>query len=122
LAPTSDDVLTLLNTHGKRLYALIYRLTLNHDVADDLMQDLFINLSQRSGFADASDPLGYALRSATHLAFDWRRKQIRMPVTQALLDDIVAGNEDHRIAILKQEQSEQLLSLDAWGRHPPVER
>ncbi|MEQ9379605.1 MAG: sigma-70 family RNA polymerase sigma factor [Pirellulales bacterium] len=109
--PTSNDVLALLSEHGRRLHALLYRLTLDYDVADDLMQDLFVNLSQRSGFLSAIDPLGYALRSATHLAFDWRRKQSRMPVTQELSKDIAAANVDHQIAILKQEQMQHLLSL-----------
>jgi len=41
------------------------------------MQELFLRLSRRNTLSRAKDPLGYALRTATRLAFDWRRSELR---------------------------------------------
>jgi RNA polymerase sigma factor (sigma-70 family) len=55
------------------------RLTLREDVAEDLLQDLFIRLSRSDAFARAGNPEGFACRAAMRLAFDWRRGQRRRP-------------------------------------------
>lgn len=68
-----EQLVALLDKHGSRLHALLTRLTLREDVAEDLMQDLFLKLRQSSGFERARDRVGYAIRTAVHLAFDWRR-------------------------------------------------
>jgi RNA polymerase sigma-70 factor (ECF subfamily) len=57
------------------LYALLVRLTLREDVADDLLQELVLRLSRSEGFQRAESPLGYARRAAIHLSFDWHRKR-----------------------------------------------
>jgi len=69
------ELLELLETSGARLHALLTRLTLREDVAEELMQELFLKLN------GAKDPGGidcwyaYARRTAINLAFDWRRRQ-----------------------------------------------
>jgi RNA polymerase sigma factor (sigma-70 family) len=76
----NDDAqraLSLLADHGPRLHALLVRITLREDAAEDLMQELFLRLSRQHTLARAADPLGYAVRTATRLAFDWRRTQRR---------------------------------------------
>lgn len=50
--------------HGERLYATLTRLTLRRAVADELMQELFLRLSQSDGFDAASDKAAYAWRAA----------------------------------------------------------
>ena len=72
-----ERLLTLLDTHGGRLHALLTRLTLREDVARDLMQDLFLNLRASGGFAAALDPAAYARRAAVNLAMEWRRGRAR---------------------------------------------
>jgi RNA polymerase sigma factor (sigma-70 family) len=72
----SDDaalLLKLLDEQGAKLHALLTRLTLRPDVAEDLLQDLFLKLRDANGFATADNPTAYAFRTAVHLAFDWRR-------------------------------------------------
>ena len=68
-------VLTTLEQQGPTLHALLLRLTLRHDAADDLMQELFLRLARSRPFAKAHDPAGYAGRVAINLAMDWRRGQ-----------------------------------------------
>src|SRR5688572_20717684 len=67
--------MTLLDEQGERLYATLARLTLRHDVAADLLQELFLRLSQSSTFAAADDPAAYARRTAINLAMEWRRRE-----------------------------------------------
>ncbi len=47
LSKTTNQVLSLLDEQGPRLYALLVRITLREDVAEDLMQELFLRLSRR---------------------------------------------------------------------------
>jgi RNA polymerase sigma factor (sigma-70 family) len=76
----NDDAqlaLALLDAHGARLHALVYRITLRADAADDLLQDLFLRLARPRVLSSAADPLGYAVTTAMRLAFDWRRANRR---------------------------------------------
>ena len=71
------EVLELLERCGAGLLALLTRLTLREDVAEDLMQDLFVKLSTVSPRARIDSWEAYARRTAIHLAFDWRRRKRR---------------------------------------------
>ena len=74
MMPNSDKLLELLDRSGPGLHALLTRLTLREDVAEDLMQDLFIKLAGSN--LDKVDNLdAYAHTVAINLAFDWRRKK-----------------------------------------------
>ena len=68
-------VLELLDTSGAKLHRLLFRVTLREDIIADLLQDLFIRLSESSAFHRAKDPVAYAYRAAINLAFEWRKKQ-----------------------------------------------
>jgi RNA polymerase sigma-70 factor (ECF subfamily) len=74
LMPNSDKLLELLDRSGPGLHALLTKLTLREDVAEDLMQDLFIKLAGSN--LDVVDNLdAYARTVAINLSFDWRRKK-----------------------------------------------
>lgn len=66
-------LLNLLETSGSGLHTLLTRLTLRQDVAEELMQELFIKLSTNKKLPVIENPLAYARRTAINLAFDWRR-------------------------------------------------
>lgn len=74
-----EQLLRLLDAQqgGARLYATLVRLTLHHEIAADLLQELFVQLRDNEGFLTANDPERYAWRSAIHLAMRWRRLQRR---------------------------------------------
>ena len=71
------QLLELLDTSGATLYALLTKLTLREDVAEELMQDLFVKLSDTRGLDKIHNWGAYAHRAAINLAFDWRRRQKR---------------------------------------------
>lgn len=108
LADRQQKVLQLLDTSGARLHGLLGRLTLREDVVGDLMQELFIRLSQSRGFEKARDPLAYAYRTAINLAFEWRRRQ---KITLRLLNpDGPAARQKSALAqMIQTEQLQQLL-------------
>ena len=54
LSDQHRELLSLLKHSGARLFSLLVRLTLREDVAEDLMQDLFIRLSDSRGFREAN--------------------------------------------------------------------
>jgi len=74
-----SDGWKVLQEHGHAVHALLLRLTLRRDVADDLLHDLFIKLAGR--IARTKDPAAYMCRAAINLAMDWRRTQRRRPVS-----------------------------------------
>jgi RNA polymerase sigma factor (sigma-70 family) len=71
----ANGLLSFLETYGGELHALFTRLVLRADVAEDLLQELFLKLQRADGFARAANRKAYAFRTAIHLAFDWRRAQ-----------------------------------------------
>jgi RNA polymerase sigma-70 factor (ECF subfamily) len=56
------------------LHTLLTRLTLREDVAEELMQELFVKLSDVATSKKIYNLDSYAYRAAVNLAFDWRRR------------------------------------------------
>ncbi len=70
-------LLELLDRSGASLFALLTRLTLREDVAEELMQELFLKLSHAPEQTTIDCWYAYARRAAINLAFDWRRRRCR---------------------------------------------
>ncbi len=92
------------------MYALLLRLTLRADVADDLLQELVVRLSQSDGFRQADDSLRYARRAAIHLAFDWHRRKKRLLRTEGLLEEPAAAAASSLNVLIAREDYEQILA------------
>jgi len=108
-----NRLLDLLETAGTRLHVLLVRLTLREDVAEDLMQELFLRLSQANGFRQADDPAAYARRAAVHLAFDWRRRQARDRTPGPISTEREADTPSPLSCLIQHEEYERVLgSLD----------
>jgi RNA polymerase sigma-70 factor (ECF subfamily) len=122
LQPTQDDLLKLLDENGSRIYAVLFRLTLRYDVADDLMQELFLRIS-RTGIERARDPAAYAVRTAANLALDWRRTETRrrenVDMDEAL-NSIHAECDAPIRQLINREETERV--LDAVSELPPHAR
>ena len=109
----TSTLLHLLDTAGGSLHALLTRLTLREDVAEDLMQELFLNLSRSRGFAKAANQPAYARRTAMHLAFDWRRSRRRDPAATAMTAEPSAPGPSPLGRLLRDEQLAQILDAAA---------
>lgn len=70
-------LLEFLDRSGASLFALLTRLTLREDVAEELMQELFLKLDNALPQATVDSWYAYARRAAINLAFDRRRRQRR---------------------------------------------
>jgi RNA polymerase sigma-70 factor (ECF subfamily) len=70
-----------LEAHAPAVHALLLRLTLRRDVADELLQDLFVRAASRAAGVD--NPGAYLRRAAVNLAMDWRRTRGRQRVAAA---------------------------------------
>ena len=73
-----QELLDLLETVGPRVHVLLTKLTGRVDAAEDLLQELFLKLSRSNGFKTASNQEAYLLRSAIHIAFDWRQQNRKL--------------------------------------------
>jgi RNA polymerase sigma factor (sigma-70 family) len=99
-------LLSLLEAHGSDLHALLVRLTLRTDVAEDLMQELFLKLRSADGLARADNRKAYLFRTAIHLAFDWRRTR---RLTESLPTDATARTESPLECLIDAEELKQVL-------------
>jgi RNA polymerase sigma factor (sigma-70 family) len=120
------DLLGLLDSSGPRLFRLLKRLTLREDVAEVLMQELFLALSRSPAFHRAKDPAAYAYRSAMHLAFAWRRERKREPVPEPLQGEPESVGSSPLTRMVRLEEFELVLgmldSLPKLGRDIVVMR
>ncbi len=109
-----NELLELLERSGAELYALLTRLTLREDVAEELMQDLFIKLKNSRGAAEVANLDAYARRAAINLAFDWRRMRKRAALRLGQITEPVAGNTSPLGGLMHSEEMQETLS--AMGR------
>ncbi len=94
----------------------MYRITLREDAAEDLLQDLFLRLSRGPTLSTAADPVGYAVRTVTRLAFDWRRSQRRRRDAAAIVAEPPAS--EHSAAQQLDQREDLQTVLDAIERLP----
>ena len=114
------ELLELLDKSGANLYALLTRLTLREDVAEELMQELFIKLINSRHFDKAGNRQAYTRRAAINLAFDWRRRQKRNPLR---LDQVREPASNDSSPLGKLVQAEELDEiLNAIGQMNKVPR
>ncbi|HEX3359010.1 MAG TPA: sigma-70 family RNA polymerase sigma factor [Tepidisphaeraceae bacterium] len=106
-----ERLLALLNSDGARLHALLFRMTLRPDVAEELMQKLFLKLSQSIAFATAEHPFAYARRVAINLAMERRRSQHSDPTIGAIdVDEMLTEQMSSPLEdLVRAEQLEQIL-------------
>ncbi len=110
MSDQSTRLLQLVDAEGARLYALLTRLTLRHDVADDLLQELVVRLGQSDGFQRADNALAYARRAAIHLAFDWRRQGKRRRKMESLSEEPAVPAPNLLGKLVDREELERVLA------------
>ena len=104
-----EKLLELLEKQGPGLHTLLTRLTLREDVAEDLMQELFIKLAG-SNRLDKVENLGaYVRTTAINLAFDWRRKESRLKTCSDEYIDAASGDKAALTRLIDTEQLQVVL-------------
>jgi len=106
--------LELLDKSGADLYALLTRLTLREDIAEELMQELFIKLNTSRGIGKVANWDAYARRSAINLAFDWRRSQKQIVLALGQVSEPVSNENSPLGKLIHSEELAE--TLDAVGR------
>lgn len=109
------ELLELLERSGADLFALLTRLTLHQDIAEELMQELFIKLGNCRGPNKAANWDAYAYRAAINLAFDWRRRNNKRATLRLEQISPPASNDDSPLAQLVHAEQLQYM-LDAIER------
>jgi len=99
-----DDALAVLDRCGEKLYGLLTRITLRHDVAQELLQELFVKLARTKGFAAATDKDAYAFRAAIHLAMDWRKREAKRPMVRVPAEEATVLTQ-----LIRDEQVQRVL-------------
>ena len=108
------ELLELLDKSGADLYALLTRLTLREDIAEELMQDLFIKLNNSRGIGNVTNWNAYARRAAINLAFDWRRSQKLTILSMGQVREPVSNDDSPLRKLIHTEEMTE--TLDAVGR------
>ena len=106
-----QELLELLDKSGARLHALLTRLTLREDAAEELMQDLFIRLNGAKDQGGVDCWYAYARRTAINLAFDWRRRQARRRSSSLTgLPERASDDSTPLGRLIQSEEIEQVLA------------
>lgn len=100
-----EILLQLLDEQGSKLHALLLRMTLREEIAEEFMQDLFIKLNNSKGFFEADDPVAYAFRTAINLVLDYRKKKKHKMTT---LDKITEPSTQYKSPLTSLVQTEEL--------------
>jgi RNA polymerase sigma factor (sigma-70 family) len=115
-----ERLLEFLESSGPGLHAMLTRLTLREDAAEDLMQELFIRLSKSKAFEKARNRQAYARRCAINLAFDWRQRSRpnHLPLAEVREQASSGGSPLQRL--IHREEMERI--LQAIGRLRGISR
>jgi RNA polymerase sigma factor (sigma-70 family) len=109
-----EELLELLDKSGAELFALLTRLTLREDIAEELMQELFIKLQSSRGFDKAASRQAYARRAAINLAFDWCRCHKRAISRLGRVGAQASNSQSPLAELIHSEELQE--TLDAMGR------
>ena len=109
-----EELLELLDKSGADLYALLSRLTLREDVAEELMQELFIKLSNSRGAGKVANWHAYARRAAINLALDWRRSRKRATLRLGQVREPVSNDDSPLGELIRSEELQE--TLNAMGQ------
>jgi len=72
-------LLEFLEHEGPGLHTLLTRLVLREDIAEELMQELFVKLVNFKGLDKVRNLAAYAHKTAVNMAFDWRSTKGKSP-------------------------------------------
>jgi RNA polymerase sigma-70 factor (ECF subfamily) len=110
LTDCQKQLLELLDRSGAKLHTLLTRLTLREDVAEELMQELFVKLSDVATSEKISNWDAYAYKAAVNLAFDWRRRNRQSFVPLEEISEPASDDCSPLEGLIHNEAVQQVLS------------
>ena len=119
MADRQKELLELLDKSGASLYTLLTRLTLREDIAEELMQELFLKLN-KSHFDKVRNRYAYVRKTAINLAFEWRRNQRLNPVGLDQISEPASNNLSPLNKLIRTEELDEI--LNAIGKLKKVPR
>jgi len=120
LRDRQKELLELLGKSGANLYALLTRLTLREDIAEELMQELFIKLNNTRHFDKGRNRYAYARKTAINLAFEWRRNHKLNPVGLDRISEPASNDSSPLNKLIRTEELDEI--LNAIGKLKKVSR
>ncbi|MCP4609994.1 MAG: RNA polymerase sigma factor [Planctomycetes bacterium] len=120
MADRQKELLELLDKSGANLYALLTRLTLREDVAEELMQELFIKLNNTSRFDRVRNQYAYTRKAAINLAFEWRRNRKLNRVGLDQISEPASNSISPLNKLIRTEELDEI--LNAIGKLNKVPR
>jgi len=121
LRDRQKELLELLDKSGANLYALLTRLTLREDVAEELMQELFIKLNNTSRFDKVRNRYAYARKTAINLAFEWRRNRKLNRMDLDHISEPASNSISPLNKLIRTEELEEILNAIAKLNKVPRE-
>ena len=116
-AGDTDAFAALVRAHQGSVFSIGLRMLNRRDAAEDLAQDVFLQLYRRLGDIESQEHLGFWLRRvASNLAIDWLR---RLPYTstQPLDDEMqVASPENPQDPLMDRELTRLMNELSPPAR------
>lgn len=114
MSKISKQLTELFETRGADLYRLSVRLVLDEQIAEDIMQDLFIKLASIKDLNKIRNLTAYARRMTMNMCFDQRETKSKNNMCS--LDNVSELQSNNSIPVSKLIQTEQLEEiLDAIG-------
>jgi RNA polymerase sigma-70 factor (ECF subfamily) len=109
----------ILEEQAPGAHAVLLRVTLRREVAEELLQELLVKMAESKGFREAREPGAYMRRAAINLGMDWRRKRRRGAVTAVDVELVDGGRGPGEMAEAGEEMER---ILDAAEGLPGLER
>ncbi|WP_417552418.1 RNA polymerase sigma factor [Marinomonas fungiae] len=96
--------------HRQNILSHLLSMVKNRDIAEDLLQDTFVRLSNIPGIEVIRQPKSFLMKVATNLALDHLRQQQKKPVfeTDEALEDLISPEPEHLEEVIKTRHLEQL--------------
>jgi len=102
-------LLEVFERSGPSLYTLLTRLVLREDIAEELMQELFVKLANFKGLDKVRDLAAYAHKTAVNMAFDWRKARVKGPYRLNNAPEPVSGSISPLDKLSMNEEIEDVL-------------
>ncbi|MGH7885379.1 MAG: RNA polymerase sigma factor, partial [Thermodesulfobacteriota bacterium] len=106
---TDEDAFNeLVSRHGEKIYRTAFRITRNHDAAEDILQNVFIILFEKlKNFRNESKFTTWLFRVASNASYMYLRTENKVGSNELRLEDITRFDESGNLidAYLKDTES-----------------